>query len=134
MVNVWNLSAVSAHAGKAHWELLLKARAVETQCFVIAAAQAGKHNEKRESFGDSIIVDPWGDIIGRLDDPLATGIAVAELDFDKMRKVRICMENDCECLWLRAGQSAALLPRQQSSQRHVSNCSFGSVGRRHPAC
>lgn len=60
---------------------------METQCFVIAAAQAGVHNEKRESFGDSIIIDPWGDVIGKLDDPLATGIAVAELDFDKMRKV-----------------------------------------------
>ena len=60
---------------------------METQCFVIAAAQAGVHNEKRESFGDSIVIDPWGDIIARLDDPLATGIAVAELDYEQMRKV-----------------------------------------------
>lgn len=81
-------SAFTKLTGRAHWELLLRARAVETQCFVIAAAQAGVHNEKRESFGDSIIIDPWGDVIGKLDDPLATGIAVAELDFDKMRKVR----------------------------------------------
>lgn len=74
--------------GEAHWELLLRARAVETQCFVIAAAQAGKHNEKRESYGHSLIVDPWGGIIGRLEDPHATGIAVAQLDFQGMAKIR----------------------------------------------
>ena len=74
--------------GEAHWELLLRARAVETQCFVVAAAQAGKHNEKRESYGHSLIIDPWGDIIGRLEDPHATGIAVAKLDFQKMRSIR----------------------------------------------
>ena len=56
-----------------HWELLLRARAVETQCFVIAAAQAGQHNAKRESYGHSIIVDPWGEVIAKLEDPEATG-------------------------------------------------------------
>jgi len=60
-------------AGAAHWELLLRARAVECQAYVIAAAQAGKHNEKRESYGHSLIVDPWGVVVGRLDDPQATG-------------------------------------------------------------
>ncbi len=74
--------------GEAHWELLLRARAVETQCYVIAAAQAGKHNEKRESYGHSIIVDPWGKIIARLDNSLATGIAVADIDFRYMASVR----------------------------------------------
>ena len=59
--------------GKVHWELLLRARAVETQSFVIAAAQAGKHNAKRESYGHSLIIDPWGEVIGKLDDPEATG-------------------------------------------------------------
>lgn len=59
--------------GAAHWELLLRARAVECQAYVIAAAQAGRHNEKRESYGHSLIVDPWGTVVGRLDDPLATG-------------------------------------------------------------
>lgn len=59
--------------GAAHWELLLRARAVECQAYVIAAAQAGKHNEKRESYGHSLIVDPWGTVMGRLEDPLATG-------------------------------------------------------------
>lgn len=77
--------------GEAHWELLLRARAVETQCFVIAAAQAGKHNEKRESYGHSLIIDPWGDIIGKLEDPHATGIAVAELDFERMEQIQTRM-------------------------------------------
>ena len=72
-------------SGKAHWDLLLRARAVETQCFVIAAAQAGRHNEKRESYGHSLIIDPWGDVIGSLEDPHATGIAVAKLDFQRMK-------------------------------------------------
>jgi predicted amidohydrolase len=75
-------------SGEAHWDLLLRARAVETQCYVIAAAQAGKHNEKRESYGHSIIVDPWGKVIAKLDDPLATGIAVAEIDLQYMASVR----------------------------------------------
>ncbi|CAK0752414.1 hypothetical protein CVIRNUC_002144 [Coccomyxa viridis] len=81
-------SAFTRATGKAHWELLLRARAVETQCFVIAAAQAERHNEKRESYGHSLIIDPWGDIIGRLEDPHATGIAVAKLDFQRMRSIR----------------------------------------------
>ena len=75
-------------AGEAHWEVLLRARAIETQTYVIAAAQAGRHNERRESFGHSLIVDPWGVVIGRLEDPLATGIAVAEIDQDKLQQIR----------------------------------------------
>lgn len=76
------------HAGKAHWELLLRARAVECQCYVIAAAQAGKHNEKRESYGHSIIIDPWGEVIGKVKDPLATGIATAEIDLEHLQQIR----------------------------------------------
>ncbi|ESQ38712.1 hypothetical protein EUTSA_v10028848mg [Eutrema salsugineum] len=59
-------SAFTTVTGEAHWEILLRARAIETQCYVIAAAQAGKHNEKRESYGDTLIIDPWGTVIGRL--------------------------------------------------------------------
>ncbi len=55
-------AAFTAHTGKAHWHLLLRARAVENQAWVVAAAQTGRHNEKRESFGHSMIVDPWGTI------------------------------------------------------------------------
>ena len=65
--------AILICAGKAHWELLLRARAVETQCYVIAAAQAGKHNENRESWGHSLVVDPWGTVIAHLDSMDDTG-------------------------------------------------------------
>jgi len=68
--------------------VLLRARAIETQCFVIAAAQAGKHNAKRQSYGHALIIDPWGRVIGKLDDPQATDIAVADLDFEEMRSIR----------------------------------------------
>lgn len=63
-------AAFTVPTGQAHWELLLRARAVETQCFVIAAAQSGKNNLERESWGHSIVVDPWGRVIldlGRTD-------------------------------------------------------------------
>ncbi|KAM3255176.1 hypothetical protein ACQJBY_048523 [Aegilops geniculata] len=58
---------------------------------VIAAAQAGKHNEKRESYGDSIIIDPWGTVIARLPDRLSTGFAVADIDLSKVEAVRTKM-------------------------------------------
>ena len=48
---------------QAHWHLLLRCRAVETQCFVVAAAQVGQHNEKRASFGHTLVVDPWGTVL-----------------------------------------------------------------------
>jgi len=84
-------SAFTKVTGEAHWEILLRARAIETQCYVIAAAQAGKHNEKRESYGDSIIIDPWGTVIARLPDRLSTGFAVADLDLSKVEAVRTRM-------------------------------------------
>ncbi len=55
-------SAFTVPTGKAHWEVLLRARAIETQSYVIAAAQSGRHNEKRESYGHSMIIDPWGSV------------------------------------------------------------------------
>ncbi len=81
-------------AGEAHWELLLKTRAVECQCYVIAAAQAGQHNHKRESYGHSLIIDPWGKVVGKQDDPMATGIALAPIDLDYLREVRVKMPMD----------------------------------------
>ncbi|KAG2423634.1 hypothetical protein HXX76_015151 [Chlamydomonas incerta] len=72
-------SAFTVVTGAAHWEVLLRARAIECQAYVVAAAQAGRHNAKRESYGHAIIVDPWGSVIARLSDPAATGIATAEL-------------------------------------------------------
>lgn len=81
-------AAFTKVTGKAHWEVLLRARAIETQCFVIAAAQAGKHTDDRESYGDTLIIDPWGTVIGRLSDRLSTGIAVADIEFSLIDSVR----------------------------------------------
>lgn len=84
-------SAFTVKTGEAHWEVLLRARAIETQCYVIAAAQAGRHNSKRVSYGHAMIVDAWGDVVAKLEDPLATGIAVADLDMQQLREVRTKM-------------------------------------------
>ncbi|XP_059317621.1 deaminated glutathione amidase, chloroplastic/cytosolic [Lycium ferocissimum] len=84
-------AAFTTVTGQAHWEILLRARAIETQCYVIAAAQAGKHNEKRESYGDTLIIDPWGTIVGRLSDRTSTGITIADIDFSLIDSVRAKM-------------------------------------------
>lgn len=71
-------AAFTAHTGAAHWHLLLRARAVENQAWVVAAAQGGRHNEKRESYGHSLVVDPWGTIVA--EQAAGDGVAVATLD------------------------------------------------------
>ncbi|WCJ19433.1 Deaminated glutathione amidase [Euphorbia peplus] len=81
-------AAFTKITGQAHWEILLRARAIETQCYIIAAAQAGKHNDKRESHGETLIIDPWGTVVGRLPDRLSTGITVADIDPSFIDSVR----------------------------------------------
>ncbi|EIT72710.1 carbon-nitrogen hydrolase [Aspergillus flavus] len=82
-------SAFTVPTGKAHWETLLRARAIETQSYVIAAAQAGPHNEKRRSYGHSMIVNPWGEIVAQLGDEYREPqIAFADIDLDLLAKVR----------------------------------------------
>lgn len=81
-------SAFAVVTGAAHWDILLRARAIECQSYVIAAAQAGRHNAKRESYGHSIIVDPWGTVVAKREDPLDTGIAVAEIDGELLASIR----------------------------------------------
>ncbi len=71
-------SAFTAITGRAHWECLVRARAIENLAFVIAAAQGGYHLNGRETYGDSMIVDPWGTVLDRL--PSGSGVVVAELD------------------------------------------------------
>lgn len=56
-------SAFTVPTGKAHWHALLKARSIESQCYVIAAAQVGRHNKRRESYGHSLVYDPWGELL-----------------------------------------------------------------------
>ena len=72
--------------GKAHWEVLLRSRAIETQCWVIAAAQVGNHNEKRASYGHSMVVDPWGEV--RLDMEDEIGFRMVEIDQSITERVR----------------------------------------------
>ncbi|CAG5123937.1 unnamed protein product [Candidula unifasciata] len=79
-------SAFTQTTGMAHWESLLRARAIETQCYVVAAAQTGKHNPKRSSYGHAMVVDPWGAIIAQCSE--GTGVCVAELDLEYLERVR----------------------------------------------
>jgi len=82
-------SAFTVPTGNAHWEALLRARAIETQSYVIAAAQAGPHNEKRRSYGHSVIVNPWGEVVAKLGDEYREPqIATAEIDLDLLAKIR----------------------------------------------
>ncbi len=87
-------AAFTAHTGAAHWHTLLRARAIENQCFVIAAGQWGRHNEKRESYGHSMIIDPWGNVLAEVQD--GDGLAVADIDLDVLVRTRTqmpCLEH-----------------------------------------
>ena len=79
-------SAFTRTTGAAHWEVLLRARAVENQCFVIAANQGGVHNETRETFGHSMIINPWGEILDSVAE--GEGVAIADLDMEQLVRVR----------------------------------------------
>ena len=79
-------SAFTAPTGRAHWETLLRARAIENLCYVIAPAQSGFHPSGRETYGDSMIVDFWGRILQRV--PRGTGVALAEVDLARQSAVR----------------------------------------------
>ena len=79
-------AAFTAITGRAHWELLVRARAVENLCYVIAAAQGGYHVSGRETHGDSMIIDPWGVILQRL--PRGTGFITADVDYQRLASIR----------------------------------------------
>ncbi|KAL9049702.1 MAG: hypothetical protein Q9162_007074 [Coniocarpon cinnabarinum] len=82
-------SAFAVSTGRAHWHTLLRARAIETQTYVLAAAQVGQHNGKRASYGHSLVVGPWGDIKAELSgDDNGPEIALADIDLDELSKVR----------------------------------------------
>jgi len=84
-------SAFTRTTGKAHWKLLLRARAVENQCFVLAAAQCGEHDDQglRESWGHSAIIDPWGEVLAMAEEE--PGVVVAEIDLERLAEVRRAM-------------------------------------------
>jgi predicted amidohydrolase len=80
-------AAFTVPTGRAHWEILLRARAIETGCYVIAAAQGGVHENGRATWGHSMIVDPWGEIVAQIDGD-APGVLVADIDLDRIAEAR----------------------------------------------
>ncbi|CAM9624580.1 unnamed protein product [Sphacelaria rigidula] len=81
-------SAFTVPTGKAHWEVLLRARAIETQCYVVASAQVGQHNAKRESYGHAMVIDPWGRVLADAGGEESPCIRTAEIDFSELAGLR----------------------------------------------
>jgi nitrilase len=79
-------AAFTHTTGRAHWELLLRARAVENQCYVIASAQGGLHENGRRTWGHSMVIDPWGEVLAV--QPEGEGVILAELDLERLAAVR----------------------------------------------
>jgi len=79
-------SAFTATTGAAHWEVLLRARAVENQCYVLAAAQGGLHPNGRSTYGDSLLIDPWGRVVNRL--ATGPGVVTGVVDPEVIAQVR----------------------------------------------
>jgi len=79
-------AAFTVPTGKAHWHVLLRARAIEAGCYVIAAAQTGTHADGRETYGHSLVIDPWGAVLLDMDE--APGIATLDLDLARVNTVR----------------------------------------------
>jgi deaminated glutathione amidase len=79
-------AAFTRPTGKAHWHTLLRARAIETQSFIVAPAQWGKHNERISTYGHSLVIDPWGEVLADAKD--GEKLITAELDFNLLAKTR----------------------------------------------
>ncbi len=79
-------SAFTHTTGQAHWETLLRARAIENQCYVMAPAQGGTHENGRRTWGHSMVVDPWGEVLAVL--PEGEGVVIAELDPERIAALR----------------------------------------------
>lgn len=79
-------AAFTETTGSAHWEILLRARAIENQCYVLAVAQGGKHENGRETHGNSMLIDPWGIILDRL--PKGPGIVIGDVDHARIADIR----------------------------------------------
>lgn len=90
-------SAFTIRTGEAHWETLLRSRAIETESWVVASAQVGRHNEKRASYGRSLVVDPWGRVVlqlkgvdaeGNAEDGAEGQIGFVDINLDELERVR----------------------------------------------
>ncbi|WP_294123844.1 carbon-nitrogen hydrolase family protein [Sphingomonas sp.] len=79
-------AAFTVPTGRAHWQVLMRARAIEAELFIVAAAQAGRHEDGRETYGHSLVVDPWGEVILQMTQE--PGLAFAEIDLGRISDVR----------------------------------------------
>jgi deaminated glutathione amidase len=79
-------SAFTAVTGAAHWHVLLKARAIENQCYVLAAAQGGTHPNGRRTYGHSVLIDPWGEVLAERDE--GPGVIVGDINPERIAQVR----------------------------------------------
>lgn len=79
-------SAFTAITGKAHWDVLMRARAIENLCYVVASDQGGYHVNGRETYGHSMIIDPWGTVLEVL--PQGSGYVIADVDIENVKKLR----------------------------------------------
>jgi nitrilase len=79
-------AAFTATTGQAHWESLLRARAIEDQCYVAASAQWGRHASGRETHGHSMIIDPWGRVLAH--QASGDGVITADIDLEKLAGIR----------------------------------------------
>jgi deaminated glutathione amidase len=79
-------AAFMLHTGRDHWEVLLRARAIENQCYVLAAAQIGDHEPGRTCFGRSMVIDPWGTVLAQAPDTV--GIVTADIDLARVDRIR----------------------------------------------
>ena len=79
-------SAFTAVTGAAHWHVLLRARAIENQCYVLAAAQGGLHDNGRRTYGHSVLIDPWGVVLAERDE--GPGVVVGDIDPERLTQVR----------------------------------------------
>lgn len=84
-----NVAAFTAITGRAHWQPLLRARAIENQCFMLASAQSGKHPDGRQTWGHSMIINPWGEVIEELTE--GEGFICTELSMQQLDQVRASM-------------------------------------------
>jgi predicted amidohydrolase len=79
-------AAFTYTTGRAHWEILLRARAIENQCYVLASGQGGTHASGRRTWGHSMLVDPWGEIVGQL--PEGEGVVAGAIDEARLAEIR----------------------------------------------
>lgn len=82
-------AAFTYTTGSAHWEILLRARAIENQCYVLAAAQGGKHENGRRTWGHSVLIDPWGEVLQCL--PEGEGVVLGDIDPARMNDIRLSL-------------------------------------------